>query len=306
MALQELYSDYKPQGLVGGIVNGLNTGANLGNMFANTASINQQTTAREQKLPWELAETAAKVDKDVMENDLTRATQSSKIDSINATNTTTKLTQKDAQKLLPIETFNKFLIQQTQQSAGMLTQAAERLEAGDKSVWQELSAMATSPEAKKVFQDTYNKFSKLPPTVAAQEARKWADKLMSDQANLDPATRLKMWEVAANNAARIQQDRIQAGSRKDGVDKMSIDQRISDAEAKKAQLLASGVKPNDPQIINLTNLVNSLNAARSKTDIIDLSGGLPSSRQTYGASGAWGETPAQPNKLKLPPGATIK
>jgi len=306
MALQELYSDYKPQGLVGGIVSGLNTGANLGSMFANTASTNQQTTAREQKLPWELAQSAVNVDKDIMANDLTRATQPGQIEATNATNTTTKLTQEAAQKLLPIETFNKFLLQQTQQSAGMLTQAAERLEAGDKSVWQELSAMATSPEAKKVFQDTYNRLSKLPPTVAAQEARKWADKLMSDQANLDPATRLKMWEIAANNAARIQQERIQASSKREPVDKMSIDQRISDAEAKKAALFASGAKQNDPRVITLTNLVNSLNAARSRTDSMDLGNGLPSSRQTYGASGAWGETPEKPNKLKLPPGATIK
>ena len=194
MALQELYSEYKPEGLVGGMVSGLNTGANLGSMFAQTNATNQQTSSREQKLPWELAGLAADADTKVQANDLTRATQPGQIEATNATNKTALMTQQQIQELLPFDTFNKMITQQTQQSAGILTQAAERLEAGDKSVWQELSAMATTPEAKKVFQETYAKFGKLPPAVAAQEARKWADKLLADLDNLNQETRFKKWQ----------------------------------------------------------------------------------------------------------------
>ena len=315
MALQELYSEYKPEGLVGGMVSGLNTGANLGNMFAQTNATNQQTSSREQKLPWELAGLAADADTKVQANDLTRATQPGAIETTNATNKTALMTQQQIQQLLPFDTFNKMITQQTQQSAGILTQAAERLEAGDKSVWQELSAMATTPEAKKVFQETYAKFGKLPPAVAAQEARKWADKLLADLDNLNQETRFKKWQETLKATVDKYQANAAASAGGKTNDKMSIDQRISDAEAKKAALFASGAKPNDPRIVTLTNLVNSLNAARSKTEgmVFPEGGGVPGSYLNYGSGGgasfsdlSGGQQTPAPSKLKLPPGATFK
>ena len=213
MALQELYSEYKPEGLVGGMVSGLNTGANLGSMFAQTNATNQQTSSREQKLPYEIAGLAAGNDRDVMANGLTRATQPSQIEATNATNQTAVMTQQQLQELMPFDTFNKQITMTYQQSAGMISKAADRLERGDKSVWQELKAMADQrgPEAQKAFQETYKQFGNLPPQQAAVKAREYVNKLLSTLDNLDPKTRLEMYKanlehmekmLAAQNSGR--------------------------------------------------------------------------------------------------------
>lgn len=192
-------------GAVGGMFTGLKEGADLGQLFANTGSINQQTIAREQKLPWELAQSAADVDTKVMANDTTRATQSGAIAATNATNKTAVMTQEQLQQLLPFQTFNKLMTDQTQQSASMLTKAAERLERGDTSVWTELKDMADKqgPQAQKIFQETYAKFGKAPPAIAAKEARDWANKLLADLDNLDPEMRFKRWKETLEHQARM-------------------------------------------------------------------------------------------------------
>ena len=308
MALQELYGDYKPQGLVGGMVSGLNTGANLGSMFANTASTNQQTSAREQKLPWEIAQSAANVDRDVMTNDTTRATQAGQIAATNATNKTAVMTQEQAQQIIPYETFNKVFQQQSQQAAVKFTEAAQRIRNGEyDSVFSELLQSAQKPEEKAAIQKVYQQYKNKPQEAAAY-AQKMAEKSEWDRLNTDPEKVFEMWKITAMNAAKLQQERIQASAKGSGSssDKMSIDQRISDAEAKKAQLLSSGAKPNDPRVINLVNLVNSLNAARSKSESMVIpQGGLPSSTVNYGSSfndlsGGGNPAPAaKPNIIKL-------
>ena len=213
MALQELYGDYKPQGLVGGMVSGLNTGANLGSMFANTASTNQQTSAREQKLPWEIAQSAANVDKDVMANDTTRATQAGQIAATNATNKTAIMTNEQAQQIIPYETFNKVFQQQSQQAAVKFTEAAQRIRNGEyDSVFSELLQSAQKPEEKAAIQKVYQQYKNKPQEAAAY-AQKMAEKSEWDRLNTDPEKVFEMWKITAMNAAKLQQERIQASAK---------------------------------------------------------------------------------------------
>lgn len=108
MDLQGLYGEYKPQGLVGGMVSGLNTGANLGQLFSNTRSTNQQTDFRAQNQPLDLAQKSVDLEKGLMANDATRAVQTPDILAAKGKNAFNKeswekLDMQKKMELLPFE-----------------------------------------------------------------------------------------------------------------------------------------------------------------------------------------------------------
>jgi len=156
MDLQGLYGDYKPQGLVGGMVSGLNTGANLGQLFSNTRSTNQQTDARIQNQELDLAQKSVDLDKGLMANDLTRAVQTPEIldqKSDNAYNKESweKLDMKKKMELLPFEKAVQMFDAQDKANLEFTTSLSNALRSGtEEDLYQQLKPQLSWDQRKKI------------------------------------------------------------------------------------------------------------------------------------------------------------
>jgi len=156
MDLQGLYGDYKPQGLVGGMVSGLNTGANLGQLFSNTRSTNQQTDARIQNQELDLAQKSVELDKGLMANDLTRAVQTPEIldqKSDNAYNKESweKLDMKKKMELLPFEKAVQMFDAQDKANLEFTTSLSNALRSGtEEDLYQQLKPQLSWDQRKKI------------------------------------------------------------------------------------------------------------------------------------------------------------
>lgn len=216
MDLQGLYGEYKPQGLVGGMVSGLNTGANLGQLFSNTRSTNQQTDAREQRLPLELAQDSANLDKSLMANDATRAVQTPDILAAKGSNALSNeqfqsMDIKRKMELLPFEKAIQAMDQVDQGQIKFASTVANALAQGSEDqVYQQMKGML-SPEQDaqiaKVLQDI-----KKNPKLRQQYAKQMADMAQKMTDTRDRAD-MKMWQERYLQMMRGQQGYSEASMR---------------------------------------------------------------------------------------------
>ena len=207
MSLEQLYGKYEPQGLVAGIESGLTSGANLGSMFAQTRSANQQTTAREQKLPWELAGLAADADTKVQANDLTRATQTPEYLQQTGANALGKaqnesLSIEQIKKEFPLDSFLSLTKKSTLTNLSIMKQIRGGIQNGNiDSVTQMLVKMAPDDKSRQLIMSEAQK-AKANPQAALKQLDD-AEAQMKGLLEIDPASALKLYEMFLDNQAKM-------------------------------------------------------------------------------------------------------
>ncbi len=290
MDLQGLYGDYKPQGLVGGMVSGLNTGANLGQLFSNTRSTNQQTDFKAQNQPLDLAQKSVDLEKGLMANDATRAVQTPDILATKGGNALSNeqfqsMDIKRKMELLPFEKAVQAMDQVDQGQIKFASTVANALAQGSEDyVYQQMKGML-SPEQDaqiaKVLQDI-----KKNPKLRQQYAKQMADMAQKMTDTRDRAD-MKMWQERYLQMMRGNQGYAEASLRaSSGDDAMSMDKTMAAWQRQIAQLRQAGVPDNDPRIKNLQTNISDLAATKSKTQSMFISPeGMPAQRVDVGPGG---------------------
>jgi len=309
MALTDIMGKYEPSGLAGGFAGGLKQGADLGNMFANTANTRQQMDIREQKLPWELAQSAADVDTKVMANDLTRAVQTPEILAQKGANAMSAeqfqgLDIERKMELFPFEKAKQLFDQLDQGQIKFVSILSNALKQGSERQLYQQTKGVLSPEQDKQVLGIIQEIQKNP--AARAQYAKDMDVLAKNMTDTRNRSDEKTWQERWLQMLKGNQGLAQANASNTGnsSDKMSIDQRISHYQEQIRKLRASGIPDSDPRVQNYMKQVVDLNTARSKEEgmVIPQGGGVPSSYTNYGTSfsDVAGPTPAaQPNIIKL-------
>lgn len=194
-------------GAVGGMFTGLKEGADLGQLFANTGSINQQTMAREQKLPWELAQTAADVDTKVMANDATRAIQTPEYLDQTGKNALGEVQNKglsieQIKQEFPLDKFISMTRKQTLTNLSIMKQIRGGIQNGNvEQVAGMLYQMAPDEKSKALIKTEVGKAKANPQ--AALAALDDAEKQMHGLLQIDPQSALKMYEMFLEHQAKM-------------------------------------------------------------------------------------------------------
>ncbi len=284
-------------GAVGGMFSGLSEGASLGQMFANTGSTNQQTMAREQKLPWELAQSAADVDKTVMANDATRSLQTPEYLAQTSNNALGKaqvegLSIEQIKQEFPLDKFISMTRKQTLTNLSIMKQIRGAIQNGNMDqVAGMLMQMAPDEKAKQLIQTEITKARQNPRAALAQLDA--AEKQMYGLLQIDPQSALKMYEMFLDNQAKMTAARnsgtpTQPNWNLVAIQKIAARLREQNPNWSQAQVEAAAVQ--EYKSVSETQSIGDVDFTKSKT-------------MGSGASGSWGgQQPApqgRPAPIKL-------
>lgn len=274
-------------GALGGLFSGLKEGADLGQLFSNTRSINQQTDARIQNQPLELAQKSVSLEKGLMENDLTRAIQTPEIldqKSDNAYNKESweKLDMKKKMELFPFEKAVQLFEAQDKANLAFTTSLSNALRSGtEEDLYNQLKPQLNWEQRKKI-EDVLTMLKQNPKYRAT--AVKETDKLAWDMANTKNRGTLPTQQERWLQVLKGQQEYSEASLRASSGDgALSMDKTIAAWQRQIAQLRQSGVSDNDPRIKNLQTNIADLANTKSKTQSMFLSPeGYPAQRVEVG------------------------
>lgn len=280
--LQELYTD---RGLLSGAVEGLSTGANLGKLFADTASTEQDTLKKQQMLPLELAQAGASLDKDVMANDLTRSIQSPEYLKQKGANAVSEeqvkgMTMEQAAKLLPFETFNKMMVQQSTNSAQMLSSMADAIDAGRlDDVYQQLRGMTKDSNALRQIDQEYTK-AKANPKAASQQLRQRVFQISSGINEANGPMQQQRWIELLKGMMDMNIAKISASAKNNQGPNPSIDSELVYLSRK-----LSTLQRGTPEWNSTLERYNFLNNSKRSTET-DYGFGLPPQKKIPNVQGA--------------------
>lgn len=290
MDLQGLYGDYKPQGLVGGMVNGLNTGANLGQLFSNTRSTNQQTDFRAQNQPLDLAQKSVDLEKGLMANDATRAVQTPDILAAKGENAFNKeswekLDMQKKMELFPFEKAVQLFDAQDKANLEFTTLLSNALRSGTEGDLYNQLKSQLAPEQRKKIEEVLVMLKQNPQyrAKAVKETDELAWKMADTKNRGTLPTQQERWLQILKGQQGYSEASLRAFS---GDDAMSMDKTMAAWQRQIAQLRQSGVPDNDPRIKNLQTNISDLAATKSKTQSMFISPeGMPAQRVDVGPGG---------------------
>lgn len=277
-------------GALGGLFSGLQDGANLGQLFSNTRSTNQQTDFRAQNQPLDLAQKSVDLEKGLMANDATRAVQTPDILAAKGENAYNKeswekLDMKRKMELLPFEKAVQLFDAQDKANLEFTTSLSNALRSGTENDLYNQLKPQLAPEQRKKIEEVLVMLKQNPQyrAKAVKETDELAWKMADTKNRGTLPTQQERWLQILKGTQGYAEANLRSSS---GDDAMSMDKTMAAWQRQIAQLRASGVPDNDPRIKNLQTNISDLAATKSKTQSMFISPeGMPAQRVDVGPGG---------------------